>query len=153
MRIALITAALALACSAAHAQTPQASNNVAWDHARSAAWSTPTKTAASASSNTRSHTATISGASISTASRREFGGNGPLDGYWSEPDVSHDDDDGGDGIEICPFGITDGEGRFTNNWGRIRIVFTDVDFPSDFVLMRGRCFQEPADAIPGKRAN
>ena len=41
----------------------------------------------------------------------------------------------------------------THNWGRIRIMFTDVDFPSDFVLLRGRCFTDPVDVIPGKRLN
>jgi hypothetical protein len=78
----------------------------------------------------------------------EFGGNGPLDGYWSEPDISHDDED--DNTLICPFAITDGEGRTTRNWGRIRIAFLDTDFPGDFILMRGRCFEDPADVIPGK---
>jgi len=144
----LIAAALALAaCSTASAQPPQP--NVAWDTAlgrmeyvhedgRFGVFEYPLEYGDNIG---RIYVDGLSG---------EFGGNGPLDGYWSEPDVSHDDDSGGDGIEICPFGITDGEGRFTNNWGRIRIVFTDVDFPSDFVLMRGRCFQEPADVIPGK---
>jgi hypothetical protein len=81
----------------------------------------------------------------------EFGGNGPLDGYWSEPDVSHDDEVGD--TLICPFAIIDGHGRTTNNWGRVRLMFTDVDFPSDFVLMRGRCFEDANDVIPGKRVN
>ena len=149
----LIAAALALAaCSTAQAQPPQASDNVAWTTAlgrmeyahedgRFGVFEYPL---AYGDNIGRIYIDGLAG---------EFGGNGPLDGYWSEPDISHDDDDGGGGIEICPFGITDGEGRFTNNWGRIRIAFTDVDFPSDFVLMRGRCFQEPADVISGKLAN
>jgi hypothetical protein len=78
----------------------------------------------------------------------EFGGNGPLEGYWSEPDVSHDDED--DTTLICPFAIEDGHGRMTRNWGRLVIAFVDTDFPGDFILMRGRCFQDPHDVIPGK---
>jgi hypothetical protein len=146
----LIAAALALAaCSTAHAQPQQP--NVAWDtplgrmeyvfeDGRFGVFEYPLEYGDNIG---RIYVDGLSG---------EFGGNGPLDGYWSEPDVSHDDDDGGD-IEICPFSITDGSGRFTNNWGRVRIMFTDIDFPSDFVLMRGRCFSDPVDVIPGKRAN
>jgi hypothetical protein len=78
----------------------------------------------------------------------EFGGMGPLMGYWSEPDVSHDDE-AGDTL-ICPFPIIDDHGRTTRNWGRMRIMFTDVDFPGDFIIMRARCFEEPIDVIPGK---
>jgi hypothetical protein len=78
----------------------------------------------------------------------EFGGPGPLEGYWSEPDVSHDDDD--DNTLICPFAIIDDHGRTTRNWGRLVIAFTDDWFPSDFVLMRARCFEEPGEVINGK---
>jgi hypothetical protein len=78
----------------------------------------------------------------------EFGGPGPLEGYWSEPDVSHDDDD--DTTLICPFPIIDDHGRTTRNWGRLVIAFTGDDFPTDFLLMRGRCFEEPRDVINGK---
>ncbi len=151
MRTALVALALA-ATPAAQAQPPRVSENVAWDtplgrleyvfeDGRFGVFEYPLEYGDTIG---RIYVDGLSG---------EFGGNGPLDGYWSEPDVSHDDEDGGEGIEICPFGITDGSGRFTNNWGRIRIVFTDVDFPSDFVLMRARCFIDPIDVIPGKRAN
>ncbi len=78
----------------------------------------------------------------------EFGGPGPLKGYWSEPDVSHDDDD--DTTLICPFAIIDDHGRTTRNWGRLIIAFTGDDFPTDFVLMRARCFEEPNEVINGK---
>ena len=78
----------------------------------------------------------------------EFGGPGPLDGYWSEPDVSHDDDD--DDTLICPFAIIDDHGRTTRNWGRLIIAFSDNDFPVDFILMRGRCFEEPREVFPGQ---
>jgi hypothetical protein len=77
-----------------------------------------------------------------------FGGPGPLDGYWSEPDVSHDDED--DHTLICPFAIVDSHGRTTRNWGQLTIVFTNDDFPSDFVMRRGRCFDDPKDIVRGK---
>jgi hypothetical protein len=78
----------------------------------------------------------------------EFGGPGPLKGYWSEPDVSHDDED--DTTLICPFAINDDHGRTTRNWGQLVIAFTGDDFPTDFVLMRARCFEEPDEVINGK---
>ncbi len=78
----------------------------------------------------------------------EFGGPGPLTGYWSEPDVSHDDDTGD--TLICPFAIIDDHGRTTRNWGRLIVAFTDDWFPADFVLMRARCFEEPRNVINGK---
>ena len=80
----------------------------------------------------------------------EFGGPGPLKGYWSEPDVSHDDED--DVTLICPFAIIDDHGRTTRNWGQLIIAFTGEDFPTDFVLMRARCFEEPDEVINGKLA-
>ena len=80
----------------------------------------------------------------------EFGGPGPLKGYWSEPDVSHDDED--DATLICPFAIIDDHGRTTRNWGQLIIVFTGDDFPTDFALMRARCFEEPDEVINGKLA-
>ncbi len=78
----------------------------------------------------------------------EFGGPGPLEGYWSEPDVSHDDED--DTTLICPFAIIDDHGRTTRNWGRLKIAFTDDDFPSSFILMRGRCFADLTDVISAR---
>lgn len=80
----------------------------------------------------------------------EFGRRGPLDGYWSEPDVSHDDDDEDDTTLICPFPIVDGHGRTTRNWGRVKIVFMQDDFPGDFMILRGRCFEDPNEPLPGK---
>lgn len=80
----------------------------------------------------------------------EFGGPGPVEGYWSEPDVSHDDDD--DQTLICPFAIIDDHGRTTRNWGRIRFMLPGEEMPGDIVLLRGRCFQEPAEIIAGRLA-
>jgi len=78
----------------------------------------------------------------------EFGGPGPLKGWWSEPDVSHDDED--DNTLICPFPIIDSHGRTTRNWGRLVITFAEDDFPSDFTILRARCFEEPSDVLRGK---
>lgn len=78
----------------------------------------------------------------------EFGGPGPLKGFWTESDVSHDDED--DTTLICPFTVNDDYGRTTRNWGRLVIAFTSDDFPTDFVLLRGRCFEDPTDVISGK---
>jgi hypothetical protein len=78
----------------------------------------------------------------------EFGGPGPLEGWWSEPDVSHDDED--DNTLICPFVIVDNHGRTTRNWGRLVITFAQDDFPSDFTILRGRCFEDPKDVLRGK---
>ena len=77
----------------------------------------------------------------------EFGGPGPLKGYWTEPDVSHDDED--DNTLICPFAVIDDHGRTTRNWGQLVIAFTGDDFPTDFVLMRARCFEDPNEVITG----
>lgn len=78
----------------------------------------------------------------------ESGGLGPYQGYWSEPDVSHDDEN--DDTLICPFVITDDHGRTTRNWGRLVLTFLSDFHPADFVLMRGRCFEEPRDVVAGK---
>ena len=78
----------------------------------------------------------------------EFGGPGPLDGWWSEPNISHDDED--DTTLFCAFAIVDGHGRTTRNWGRLTIMFPEDDFPGDFMMLRGRCFEPPRDVISGK---
>jgi hypothetical protein len=78
----------------------------------------------------------------------EFGGPGPLEGWWSEPDVSHDDEN--DTTLICPFAIIDAHGRTTRNWGRVVITFAEDDFPSDFTILRARCFEDPKDVLRGK---
>ena len=38
-------------------------------------------------------------------------------------------------------------GQASNNWGRVRVVFVDPDFPSTFVAMRGDCFAEPSEML------
>jgi hypothetical protein len=78
----------------------------------------------------------------------EFRGPGPLTGYWSEPDVSHDDEN--DTTLICPFNIIDSTGRNTRNWGQLKIMFLEDAFPGDFIVLRGRCFETPKDALAGR---
>lgn len=38
-------------------------------------------------------------------------------------------------------------GEHSNNWGRIRVVFVDPDFPSTFVALRGDCFDDPSEML------
>lgn len=149
MRIALI-ALTALFTPPGFAQPPQASDNVAWDSALGRVEYVDEDGSFGVFEYPLEYGDNI-GRFYIDGLAGEFGGNGPLDGYWSEPDVSHDDE-AGDTL-ICPFAIIDGHGRSTYNWGRVRLMFTDVDFPSDFVLMRGRCFEDANDVIPGKRVN
>jgi hypothetical protein len=78
----------------------------------------------------------------------EFGGLGPLKGHWSEPDASHDDEDGT--TLICPFAIIEAHGRTTRTWGRLVTALTGDDFPTDFVVKRALCFEGPDEVINGK---
>lgn len=43
--------------------------------------------------------------------------------------------------------VTPDTGLASNNWGRVRVVFVDPDFPSTFVAMRGDCFDEPTEML------
>lgn len=70
----------------------------------------------------------------------EFGGPGPLDGYWSEPEQD------GAGAR-CPFAIVDGEGRTTRRWGRLTLAFPSDDFPGDWIMLRGDCLDPPRDVV------
>ncbi len=149
MRIALIALAF-LATPSALAQPPQTRGNVAWESALGRIEYVYEDGSYAVFEYPLEYGDNIGRIYIDDLAG-EFGGNGPLDGYWSEPDVSHDDD-AGDTL-ICPFAIIDGHGRTTRNWGRVRLMFTNVDFPSNFVLMRARCFEEPNNVIPGTRVN
>lgn len=75
----------------------------------------------------------------------EFGGPGPLDGYWSEPDAARDDSDAD--TRRCPFAIVDSEGRTTRRWGRLTITFPSDDFPGDWLMLRGDCLDPPRDVV------
>jgi hypothetical protein len=143
---ALAAAALLAACSTAQAQ--RAEDPVAWN---SAAVGRVVYALESGSSGVLEYPVPFGdnvGRFYIDGLAGEFGGPGPLDGYWSEPDVSHDDED--DTTLICPFPIIDDHGRTTRNWGRLTIMFPEDDFPADFMLLRGRCFETPRDPVSGK---
>lgn len=72
----------------------------------------------------------------------EYEGRGAYDGVWIEPD--------GPG-EACPVAIADPRtGEPFANWGRVKLVFVDPDFPGSFVAMRGNCFGEPGEFVVGR---
>jgi hypothetical protein len=78
----------------------------------------------------------------------EFGGPGPLEGYWTEPDAAPPETD-----DACPFAIVDAAGRTTRNWGRLRLMFPGDDFPGDWLALRGRCLSEPSDVLSARLAD
>ena len=61
------------------------------------------------------------------------------EGLWIEPQS----DDG-----LCDVAmVAPDSGEASMNWGRVRVVFVDPDFPSTFVAMRGDCFDEPTEML------
>jgi hypothetical protein len=143
----LIAITALVACASAQAQAPRASDNIKWDTPLGRIEYTLEDSPFGILDylvNFGDHVGHLYIDGLAGG----FGGNGPLDGYWSEPDVSHDDED--DTTLICPFAIIDSHGRTTRNWGRLHIAFIDTGFPSDFILTRSRCFEDPHDVIPGK---
>jgi len=73
-----------------------------------------------------------------------LGGNyddrGHFEGYWSEPSLGHSG---------CQMSIVDENGRTTDNWGRVTITFLESGFPSGWVAVRGKCFEEPKEHLVG----
>jgi hypothetical protein len=61
------------------------------------------------------------------------------EGIWIEPGTETGTCD----VEM----VAPDSGEASNNWGRIRVVFVDPDFPSTFVAMRGDCFDEPTEML------
>ncbi len=50
--------------------------------------------------------------------------------------------------ELCEVAmVAPDSGESSMNWGRVRVVFVDPDFPSTFVAMRGDCFDEPTEML------
>ena len=50
--------------------------------------------------------------------------------------------------ELCDIAmVAPDSGESSMNWGRVRVVFVDPDFPSTFVAMRGDCFDEPSEML------
>lgn len=67
--------------------------------------------------------------------------SGQWNGYWVE--------ENGKGDGACMVSIVDHTGVETDNWGRIKLYFTETGFPSAWVAVRGSCFDEPSDALAG----
>ena len=72
-----------------------------------------------------------------------YKGRGAYAGIWIEPDSPD--------TEKCNVAISDpetGEPRYT--WGQVELVFTEPDFPSGWVAIRGDCFNPPSNYLIGK---
>ena len=68
-----------------------------------------------------------------------YTGRTGYEGLWIEPQA----DDG-----LCDVAmVAPDSGEESMNWGRVRVVFVDPDFPSTFVAMRGDCFDEPTEML------
>ena len=65
----------------------------------------------------------------------EYTGRTGYDGVWMEPATEEG---------VCDIEIAAPEtGEVSNNWGRVRVIFVDPDFPGTFVALRGDCFDAP----------
>jgi hypothetical protein len=74
-----------------------------------------------------------------------FEDRGVYDGVWIEPDLPRD--------EGCAISVMNPQtGEMSNNWGRLKLVFTEPEFPSGWVAMRGTCFEALADPLIAKPA-
>ena len=72
-----------------------------------------------------------------------YEGRQAYDGFWIEPDLPTE--------EGCPVSVLNPQtGETSNNWGRLKLVFTEPDFPSDWVAMRGTCFSAPVEPLIAK---
>lgn len=66
----------------------------------------------------------------------EYSGRGSYDGIW----ISYDDYDNCDVAIVDPM-----NGDTTTNWGRVKLVFIDPDFPGRWVALGSECFETPDD--------
>ena len=66
----------------------------------------------------------------------EYSGRGSYDGIW----ISYDDYDNCDVAIVDPM-----TGDTTTNWGRVKLVFIDPDFPGRWVALGSECFETPDD--------
>ena len=65
----------------------------------------------------------------------EYTGRTAYDGVWMEPATAEG---------TCDVEISAPEtGEVSNNWGRVRVIFVDPDFPGSFIALRGECFDDP----------
>ncbi|MEM7330411.1 MAG: hypothetical protein AAF437_16840 [Pseudomonadota bacterium] len=65
----------------------------------------------------------------------EYTGRTGYEGIWMEPAT----EDGTCDIEIA----APETGETSNNWGRVKVIFVDPDFPGTFIALRGDCFDDP----------
>lgn len=72
----------------------------------------------------------------------EYTGRTGYEGIWMEPAT----EEGTCDIEIAAPEI----GEISNNWGRVKIIFVEPDFPATFVALRGDCFDEPDAMLVAK---
>jgi len=72
----------------------------------------------------------------------EYTGRTGYEGVWMEPATE---------TSLCNVEIAAPEtGEISGNWGRIRLVFVDADFPGSWVALRGDCFDEPTEMLVGR---
>ncbi|MEE9380464.1 MAG: hypothetical protein V3V03_03580 [Hyphomonadaceae bacterium] len=87
-----------------------------------------------------------------------YEGRGAYSGIWIEGEsVPVDEDEESDGmneVEVetyCETSIVNPEnGTASRNWGRLELIFTEPDFPSGWVAIRGDCFNDPDEYLIGK---
>jgi hypothetical protein len=69
----------------------------------------------------------------------EFTGRTGYEGVWIEADGA---------AGLCDVAIAAPDtGEKSHNWGRVRVIFVDPDFPSTFVALRGDCFDDPSEML------
>nr|WP_070958855.1 hypothetical protein [Hyphomonas sp. Mor2] len=72
-----------------------------------------------------------------------YTGRTGYEGIWIEPEVDPETE-----TDLCDVAmVAPDSGEASSNWGRVRVVFVDPDFPSTFVAMRGDCFDEPSEML------
>ena len=69
----------------------------------------------------------------------EYTGRTGYEGIWIETDTE---------ASLCDVAMAAPDtGEPSHNWGRVRVVFVDPDFPSTFVALRGDCFDDPSQML------
>ena len=70
-----------------------------------------------------------------------YTGRTGYEGIWIEAESE------GEGALCDVAMVAPDSGESSMNWGRVRVVFVDPDFPSTFVAMRGDCFDDPSEML------
>ena len=69
----------------------------------------------------------------------EYTGRTGYEGLWIEAQTD---------TGLCDVAmVAPDTGEASHNWGRVRVVFVEPDFPSTFVALRGDCFEEPTEML------